>query len=110
MQRVIRVALLTVLSVVLLACVNLATYNYEEGISCFRGGNYRKAFILLMPEAQKGRIDAQYAIGYMYYYGHGVMENRKKAWFWIRQAAAKGYPEAVEAVKILSTTDTITPV
>lgn len=37
----------------------------------------------------------------MYYYGQGVTENRKKAWYWINKAAQAGQPEAVAALTIL---------
>jgi TPR repeat protein len=59
-----------------------------------------------MPEAKKGQPDAQYAIGYMFYYGQGVIENRKKAWVWINRAASAGQPDAVRALMIL---EKITP-
>ena len=75
--------------------------NLSEGIDCFRIQNYRAAFIHLKPEAEKGQPDAEYAVGYMYYYGQGVIENRKQAWFWINKAARAGQPEAIQAIKIL---------
>ncbi|WP_051555149.1 tetratricopeptide repeat protein [Legionella fairfieldensis] len=99
MHFVFRLLLLCSLLFTEVACVNKA--NLNEGIACFHGQNYRQAFIHLKPEAEKGQPDAQYAIGYMYYYGEGVIEDRKKAWFWINRAAAAGQPDAREAVKIL---------
>lgn len=76
--------------------------NLKEGIESFRAQDYRQAFIRLKPAAEKGQPDAEYAVGYMYYYGQGVVEDRKLAWFWINRAAAHGQPDAVAAVKILS--------
>jgi TPR repeat protein len=81
-----------------LAC---STLNLKEGINSFRAQDYRKAFIRLKPEAEKGQADAQYAVGYMYYYGQGVLEDRKKAWYWISQAAKLGQRDAITAVHIL---------
>ena len=75
--------------------------SLREGIKSFQIQNYRQAFILLKPEAKKGQADAQYAVGYMYYYGQGVVEDRKKAWYWINCAAKAGQPDAIIAVKIL---------
>lgn len=75
--------------------------NLQEGIQSFQMQNYRDAFIRLKPEAEKGQPDAQYAIGYMYYYGQGVVENRKKACYWIHRAALAGQPDAIAATKIL---------
>jgi TPR repeat protein len=37
----------------------------------------------------------------MYYYGQGVVEDRKKAWYWINKAAVLGQPDAQVAVNIL---------
>ena len=58
--------------------------------------------IRLKTIAEKGQPDAQYAVGYMYYYGKGVVEDRKKAWFWINAAANLGQPDAKEAIRILA--------
>lgn len=98
MNKIIK-GLLVVFIPVLIACTS--NLNLQEGIRSFRAQDYRKAFIRLKPEAKKGNADAQYAVGYMYYYGQGVVESRKKAWFWIEIASKAGQPEAVAAVKIL---------
>jgi TPR repeat protein len=84
----------------LVAC-SFRALSLHEGIESFRAQDYRRAFIRLKPEAEKGQPDAQYAVGYMYYYGQGVVEDRDKAWFWIHMAAKVGQPDAVVAVKIL---------
>lgn len=76
--------------------------SLREGIQSFRLEEYRKAFIRLKPEAERGQPDAQYAVGYMYYYGRGVVEDRKKAWFWINAAANLGQPDAKKAICILN--------
>lgn len=84
---------------VVTGCSTVRDYNLQEGIRSFRVQDYRHAFIRLKPEAEKGQRDAQYAIGYMYYYGQGVIENRRKACFWITKAAKAGQPEAIVALK-----------
>lgn len=76
--------------------------NFAEGIKSFQVQNYRQAFILLKPAAKAGNAEAQYAIGYMYYYGQGVTEDRRKAWYWINCAAKAGQPDAIQAVHILA--------
>jgi len=76
--------------------------NFEQGITSFKVQDYRQAFIRLKPEAENGQADAQYAVGYMYYYGLGVIEDRKKAWYWIECAAKKAQPDALDAVKVLA--------
>lgn len=72
-----------------------------EGIQAFRLQNYRDAFVRLLPEAKRGQADAQYAVGFMYYYGQGVVEDQEKALFWIRLAACQGQSEAIAALKLI---------
>lgn len=87
---------------IMLYCAGCARdIHLREGIASFRVQNYRDAFVHLMPEARAGKPDAQYAIGYMYYYGQGVVENRKKALHWIKCAAKAGQPDAIEALKLI---------
>lgn len=88
------------LTILLNGCVT-GGYHLRSGIQSFQVQNYREAFILLKPEAEKGQPDAEYAVGYMYYYGQGVVEDRKKAWYWINCAARAGQPDAIEAIKII---------
>ena len=83
----------------LVACTN--HLNLHQGIKSFRIQDYRQAFIHLRPAAEQGSPEAQYAVGYMYYYGQGVIENRQKAWYWITKAAQNGNQDAQRAVKIL---------
>ena len=80
---------------------SLNSLNLREGIYNFKQQNYRTAFVRLMPEAEKGNPDAQYAVGYMYYYGEGVVEDKKKAAKWINKAAKAGNQDAIEAAKLL---------
>jgi TPR repeat protein len=80
-------------------CGTFNQVNLNEGIHSFQVQDYRHAFIRLKPAAERGQPDAQYAIGYMYYYGQGVVENHEKALEWIKRAAAAGQPDAIEALK-----------
>ena len=82
----------------IISCVNS---DFNNGIKDFKQQNYRNAFIHLKVVAERGQPDAQYAIGYMYYYGNGVVENRDKALYWITKAASAGQPDARKALKIL---------
>lgn len=100
MRSAFKLALLCSLLLFAVSCVT--QINFQEGIANFRAENYREAFIRLKPEAQKGQPDAQYAVGYMYYYGVGVIQDRKAAWVWINRAAHAGQSDAIEALRILS--------
>lgn len=102
MRRLFELLTVVIFVFTLGACAITSAVNLREGIDSFRVEEYRKAFIRLKPEAEKGQPDAQYAVGYMYYYGKGVVEDRKKAWFWINAAANLGQSDAKEAIKILA--------
>lgn len=93
--------LLMLMTISLLSSCVYHNYNLKQGIESFQVQNYRHAFIRLLPEAKAGQPDAQYAVGYMYYYGQGVIENRKKAWYWINRAAVAGQADARQAMEIL---------
>lgn len=99
MKYSLKIVILFVVISILGGC---KTTNLQEGIESFRVQDYRKAFIRLKPEAERGQPDAQYAVGYMYYYGQGVVEDRKQAWYWINQAASVRQKDALAAVQILN--------
>ena len=95
------ILLIIICSLTLFSGCMARSFNLREGIKSFQIQNYRQAFIRLMPEAIKGQPDAEYAVGYMYYYGQGVVEDRKKAWHWINCAAKAGQMDAIEAIHLL---------
>ena len=94
--------LITIIMFIALTMACTSALNLREGIQSFRAQDYRKAFIRLKPEAEKGRPEAEYAVGYMYYYGQGVVEDRQKAWFWINKSAQAGDINALAALQILT--------
>ena len=59
--------------------------------------------------AEKGHIDAQYWIGYMYYTGEGLPKNRERAIEWLTKAAEKGDGPAREWLRAHATVDTTLP-
>ena len=64
--------------------------------------DYQRTLAIVLPRAEAGEAWAQYTLGYMYYYGHGLMQNRQTAKRWIESAAAKGYVPAQQAMQRLS--------
>ena len=53
--------------------------------------------------AENGNADAQYALGYMYYYGIGTVKDQQTAALWIERAAAAGQPLARKAWTLINT-------
>ena len=62
---------------------------------------YQSSFDRVKSAAQEGNPSAQYALGYLYFYGIGTARNPKAAKVWILRAAAKGHPLAIKAKQLL---------
>ena len=58
--------------------------------------------------ARSNDPSAEYALGYMYYYGIGAPKNLPEAKSWMRLAAA-GHPKAIEALRLLEASGNETP-
>lgn len=60
------------------------------------------AFPLMLKEAEAGNPEAQYAVGYMYFYGQGAGVNYEESLKWIRKAAELGNSKAFKALAIVN--------
>lgn len=72
-----------------------------NGQQNFEQQNYTQAFKDLKPLAERGNADAQYAVGYMYYYGKGTPKDMKLALQWMNKAAQQGQPLAQQALRAI---------
>ena len=75
----------------------------QEGKKAFYYQHFDQSFKLLLPLAQQGNTEAQYAVGYSYYYGKGVLEDQEKGQYWINKAAQQGNPLAIRALEVEAT-------
>jgi hypothetical protein len=73
----------------------------QSGKATFDEGNFKEAFAALLPLAVKCSAEAQYAVGYMYYYGLGVEAHKESGLFWITQSAQQMYRPAIKALKLI---------
>ncbi|MEJ2566555.1 MAG: hypothetical protein P8164_12540 [Gammaproteobacteria bacterium] len=64
--------------------------------------DYKRTFLIALPQAEAGEAWAQYTVGYLYYYGLGVALDKQAGKHWIESAAAKGYEPARQAMQRLS--------
>jgi TPR repeat protein len=98
----IRLVALIMVSVLLQSCATAVTSRHlEEGKKNFGDGNYKQAFHELLPVASDGNAHAEYAVGYMYYYGYGVAQDSESARFWMKKSADQHYEPAVKALEML---------
>jgi TPR repeat protein len=106
-MKLIRIMVVFVLFSTLAACASESGDSingdaFKQGQVAFKTGDYKSAFHLLYPLAMDGQPDAQYAIGYMIYYGKGVVRNQQIGQAWIREAAVHGQAQAEQAMQLLT--------
>jgi septal ring-binding cell division protein DamX len=70
----------------------------QSGKVSFMSGNFKPAFHELLPLAAEGIPQAEYGVGYMYYYGYGVTQDTESGIFWMNKAAAAHYAPAIRAL------------
>jgi TPR repeat protein len=74
----------------------------QQGKRLFAAQLYKRAMNVLLPLATDGIAEAQYAVGYMYYYGYGVQQDTETGSFWIKRSANQSYAPAIEALKTVN--------
>ncbi len=98
----IRIIIILFASFILSGCG--AKYYLDKGQKEFHEQNYHQAFADTLSAANYGNVEAQYATGYMYYYGIGTDKNDYLAQSWFAKAAAVGEPKSIEALKQVNKT------
>lgn len=82
-------------------CVAHNAYLYNQAIEYYSYAQYTRAFDLFAPLARGGDPNSQYALGYLYYYGLGTVEDQLKAEFWFNEAAMQGQPLAKRSLYLI---------
>lgn len=97
--------ILTLISLTLFGCANrsyqVSNSELQRGKYYFKEGYYKRAMRLLLPSACDHCPDAEYAVGYMYYYGLGVAQDSDVGNFWISRAANRGNVCAQKALALI---------
>jgi DamX protein len=97
-----RYLFIVIASLSLLSCASpKMSQEMQAGKMAFESGYYKDAFRRLLPIAVKGNCEAQYAVGYMYYYGYGVPQDNESGLFWIDKSAEQNYPPARMASNLI---------
>lgn len=63
--------------------------DYTKALMFYQDKNYKKAYVIIEQEAQRGNKEAQYILAQMYENGEGVNKDLSKAVHWYKQAASK---------------------
>ena len=101
-------ATVVVLPLLLASCAHgptSATSKAAAGSACSQNiylQKYGCSLERIEREAKSGDADAQYALGYMYYYGINTVRDTQTARLWIQRAAEQGQPLAKRALKLMN--------
>jgi TPR repeat protein len=100
----LKIILIILFSMGLVACAATTRQPSElqQGKRYFEKGYYKRTLRQLLPLACDGNAEAQYAIGYLYYYGYGVTQDTETGVFWINRAAKQHYIPAIKALDIMA--------
>jgi TPR repeat protein len=82
------------LNTIILANLSFASLNTIEGSLAYTRGDYKKALEIFQKFAEQNDDIAQYNLGQMYYYGHGVKQDYNEALKWFEKAANQNYDAA----------------
>lgn len=100
-MKVTRIAIISFLALTL-ANYSHTIYAAVEGTKTSSSGA-ALSFDQIKMAAENGDADAQYALGYMYYYGKsGAPKDNAEAKKWIGKAASQKQPQAVKALELMS--------
>lgn len=91
------------LSLFLIACsYSHTTQELNFGKTAFQAGNFKQAFNYLLPLAAEGNAEAEYAVGYLYYYGYGIARDADSGIFWMKKSAGQHFQPAIAAMQTIS--------
>ena len=79
----------------------------EDSRKAYRGGDYKTAYQLIKPQAEKGDAVAQFFLGYLYDEGKGVPQDYDEAVKWYRKAAKQGNKEARHNLDLMGDQDQV---
>lgn len=71
------------------------------GVNAYVDNDYKKAAEIFRSLAKKGDACAQFQLGMMHYFGHGVEKNNEQAREWMEKAAKGGFEKAKIQLKLL---------
>lgn len=98
--------LMILTTIILQGCASpRMSQEMEGGKLKFLDGDFRDAFHILLPIAANGKKEAQYAVGYMYYYGLGVPRDSESGIFWMQKSADQKYQPAQDALNMVYSRD-----
>ncbi len=101
MKKLVKFSGIALSALLLSSCMTYRN-SYVKAENEFAVGHYMHAYDRLERLARHGDTRAQYAVGYMNYYGIGISKDRDLARSWFKRSAKKGYVPSQQALHILT--------
>jgi TPR repeat protein len=79
----------------------------EDSTKAYRSGDYKTAYQLIKPQAEKGDANAQFILGFLYDEGKGVPQDYTEAVKWYRRAAEQGNKAARHNLGLMGEQDQV---
>ena len=98
-----KIFLFAAIAILLSACaISPGIELLKRGQAAYEMQDYHTAFKLLLASAQNNNLTAEYAVGYMYYYGIGTNRDPYLAVMWFQKAAHHHQPDAMRALYLIN--------
>lgn len=88
-KSLLALLLITLVAALATGCCGKKVPVLEEAGKAYVEGNYRKAVLMFLPEAEDGNAEAQVNIAFMYYCGMHVEKDPSVAAEWYKKAAER---------------------
>ena len=79
----------------------------EDSVKAYRRGDFKTAYQLIKPEAEKGDAAAQFILGYLYDEGKGIPKDYAEAAKWYGRAANQGNKAARHNLGLMGDQDQV---
>lgn len=103
--KLVLILSLLAVSLLLTSCVSTTGSELTSAEYDFKHHYYARSFKKLWYPAHNGSPRAQYALGYLYFYGLGTVLDQDLARIWFKRSAHSHYPPAVEAYRQITNTE-----
>lgn len=100
-MKYLRTIFLVLFTIALVTGCSGAKRQLAKGHKAYNQQDYHASAKSLQKSAKAGNPDAQYALGYLYFYGKGVDHDPQLARYWISKAASHGHPQATRALYLI---------
>ncbi len=103
MRTIYKIAMISLSVTLLAACSHpkIAAQQFSQGQQAYSQKDYNTAYQQMHLAAENGNANAEYAEGYMLYYGVGTKVDQSKAVALFSKAAKAGQPGAIKALQML---------